>query len=51
MLFFGRVGVYFIYPLNPDLSDNKSHTKKHWAERGGVFCPVLGIMRITIARG
>lgn len=34
MFFFGRVGVCFIYPLNPDLSDNKSHTKKHWAERG-----------------
>ncbi len=42
MFFFGRVGVCFIYPLNPDLSDNKSHTKKHWAERGGGVLPSVG---------
>ena len=41
MLFFGRVGVCFIYPLNPDLSDNKSHTKKSTGQNGGVL-PSVG---------
>ena len=41
MFFFGRVGVCFIYPLNPDLSDNKSHTKKSTGQNGGVL-PSVG---------
>ena len=40
MFFFGRVGVCFIYPLNPDLSDNKSHTK-NTGQNGGVL-PSVG---------
>ena len=41
MLFFGRVGVCFIYLLNPDLSDNKSHTKKSTGQNEGVL-PSVG---------
>lgn len=42
MFFFGRVGVCFIYPLNPDLSDNKSHTKKALGRTGGGVLPSVG---------
>lgn len=41
MLFFRRVGVCFIYPLNPDLSDNKSHNKKSTGQNEGVL-PSVG---------